>query len=248
MWDILDQEDPDRAGIAEVRYVEGLYRMWDDILAAHPGLFIDNCASGGQRIDIELCSRSIPLWRTDGTITPLMEKNYEEAALRNQVITAGLSRYLPFHVSGQMGATPYLFRSGFNGGIAFCEDIRSAEYPRDQLAAAIAEGKRIRKYYSGDFYALSDVSTDPSAWLVMHYHLRETREGMVMAFRRPGSPYTGFACTLRGIQPDAPYDVTLSRGFERGEPVRMAGAYLVKYDARIEEAPGSLVLEYREVR
>lgn len=59
---------------------------------------------------------------------------------------------------------------------------------------------------------------------------------------------TGFVCTLRGIQPDAQHGVTLSHGFEQGESVRMAGADFVKYDARIEEAPGSLVLEYREVR
>lgn len=248
MWDILDQEDPDRAGIAEVRYVEGLYRMWDDILAANPGLFIDNCASGGQRIDLELCARSIPLWRTDGTITPLMEKNYAESAMRNQVITAGLNRYLPLHVSGQMGVTPYLFRSGFNGGIAFCEDIRAEDYPREQLAAAIAEGKRIRKYYLGDFYALSDVSTDPSAWLVMQYHLPDTGEGMVMAFRRPASPYTGFACTLRAIRNDAEYEVTLSRGFEQETPVRMSGTGLAACDAHIDEAPGSLLLEYREIK
>jgi alpha-galactosidase len=42
------------------------------LLAANPGLFIDNCASGGQRIDLETCARSIPLWRTDGTIGPLL--------------------------------------------------------------------------------------------------------------------------------------------------------------------------------
>jgi len=247
MWDILDQQRPGPRGIGEVRYVEGLYRMWDDILAANPGVFIDNCASGGQRIDLELCARSIPLWRTDGTITPLMEKNYEESALRNQVITAGLNRYLPFHVSGQMGATPYLFRSGFNGGISFCEDIRAADYPREQLAAAIAEGKRIRKYYFGDFYALSGVSTDPGAWLVMQYHLDGEGQGMVMAFRRPASPYTGFACNLRGIREDAVYEVVMSHGYEPGEPVRMPGAELATFDARIEEAPGALLMEYRQV-
>ncbi len=247
LWGILDERDPDRAGIDEVRYVEGLYRMWDDLLAAHPGLFIDNCASGGQRIDLELCARSIPLWRTDGTIIPLLEKNYAEAALRNQVITAGLNRYLPFHTSGQMGVTPYLFRSGFNGGMAFSEDIRAADYPRDQLAAAIAEGKRIQKYYPGDFYALSDVSIEPSAWLVMQYHLAGSGEGMVLAFRRPASPYTGFACPLRGIRPDAEYDVTVSRGYVPEAPVRMTGAELANFDARIEEAPGSLLMEYRVV-
>lgn len=43
----------------------GLYAFWDALLARHPGLIIDNCASGGRRIDLETVSRSIPLWRTD---------------------------------------------------------------------------------------------------------------------------------------------------------------------------------------
>ena len=62
-------------------------------------------------------------------------------------MTAGLSRYVPFSTSGQMGATPYLFRSGFNAGISFGEDCRPAGYPLELLKQAIAEGKRIRKYY-----------------------------------------------------------------------------------------------------
>ena len=66
-WQFMDAKDPDRAGMTEMRYVEGLYRMWDDILEANPHLFIDNCASGGRRIDLETMSRSIPLWRSDNT-------------------------------------------------------------------------------------------------------------------------------------------------------------------------------------
>ncbi len=80
-WQHLDQQDPGRVGLAEIRYVEGLYRMWDDIRAACPGLFIDNCASGGMRVDLETCSRSIPLWRTDATIGPLMNHDFDQAAL-----------------------------------------------------------------------------------------------------------------------------------------------------------------------
>lgn len=71
-WRHCDKNEPDRAGIAEIRYVEGLYRMWDDLLKAHPGIFIDNCASGGRRIDLETSARSLPLWRTDATIGPFL--------------------------------------------------------------------------------------------------------------------------------------------------------------------------------
>jgi hypothetical protein len=50
---------PDRQGITEIRYVEGLYAMWDEIRAKTSGTVPDDCASGGRRIDLEMCIRSI---------------------------------------------------------------------------------------------------------------------------------------------------------------------------------------------
>jgi len=246
-WRHLDQGDADRVGLAEIRYVEGLYRMWDDLLAAYPHLFIDNCASGGMRIDLETCSRSIPLWRTDATIGPLMNLDFNQAALQNQVMTAGLSRYVPFSTSGQMGVTPYQFRSGFNAGISFCEDCRPGDYPKELLKEAIAEGKRLRHYTFGDFCPLSDVTTSPKDWCVMQYHLPEEGAGMVVAFRRHRSPYGSFICDLHEIEGAATYDVTTSHTYTPSKPVRMKGASLRQLKAEIDECPGSVVVEYRAV-
>jgi len=51
--------------MTEIQHIEGLYALWDRILAAHPSIVIDNCASGGRRIDLETLRRSIGLWRSD---------------------------------------------------------------------------------------------------------------------------------------------------------------------------------------
>jgi len=246
-WQFLDKEDPNRVGMAEIRYMEGLYRMWDDILAAHPHLAIDNCSSGGRRIDLETCSRSIPLWRTDATIGPLMQKDFEQAALQNQVMTAGLGRYVPLSVSGQMGASPYLLRSGFNAGIAFCEDCRPPDYPRELLKQAVAEGKRLRKYFFGDFYTLTEVTTSPKDWCVLEYHRPAEQDGMVLAFRRRESPYYGMAVELRDVDPAATYEVVRSAGYEPAAPVRLRGSEFQPLRIDIDERPGSLVLEYKKV-
>ena len=88
-WSKMDA--PDRQGITEIRHIEGLYTFWDELLRRHPGLIIDNCASGGRRLDLETISRSIPLWRTD--------YNYLEPNGR-QNHTYGLSFYLPCHGTG----------------------------------------------------------------------------------------------------------------------------------------------------
>jgi len=248
LWAKLDAAaGPDRVGLAEIRYVEGLYRWWDDLRAAHPDLAIDNCASGGGRIDLELCARAIPLWRTDATIAPLLRGDSLQAALQNQVMTAGLSRYVPFNVSGQMGADPYNFRSGFNGGISFCEDIRPAGYPRETLRAAIAEGKRIRKYFFGNQYALTDITTSPKDWCVLQYHRSAEGDGMVLAFRRHASPYTGFTCALQEMDDAADYEVTLSPGYEQGPATVMKGAALRQLVIPTSAAPESVLVEYRRL-
>ncbi|MBX7259542.1 MAG: NPCBM/NEW2 domain-containing protein [Candidatus Hydrogenedentes bacterium] len=248
LWQKLDAAaGPDRVGIAEIRYVEGLYQWWDDMRAAHPGMAIDNCASGGGRIDLETCARAIPLWRTDGTITPLMNRDYLQAALQNQVMTAGLSRYVPFSVSGQMGADPYCFRSGFNAGISFCEDTRPADYPRDLLRAGIAEGKRIRKYFFGNLYALNEVTTNPTDWCALQYHRAAENDGMILAFRRHRSPYTALKCALHEIDADAEYEVVFSPGYSPNPSVKMKGADLQAIELKIDEMPGSLLVEYRKL-
>jgi alpha-galactosidase len=249
MWRELDlRAGPDRAGIAENRYVEGHYAVWDRLLALFPDLLIDNCASGGQRIDLETCARSIPLWRTDGTIGPLLEKRFEQAALQNQLMSISLNRYLPYHVSGQMGAAPYLFRSGLNGGIAFCEDVRPAAYPREQLRRAIVEAKRLRKYFAGDFYPLTEESSDERAWCILQYDRPEQGDGMVIAFRRPRSPYPAFVLEeLQGIDPAARYHVTWSTDYTPGKPQLLTGKQLLAAHITIDQRPGSVVMEYRKV-
>jgi alpha-galactosidase len=272
-WQHENAKDPERVGMAEIRCMEGLYRLWDDLLARNPGLFIDNCASGGMRIELETCSRAIPLWRTDCTIMPLVCYRFDDAALVNQVITSGLNRYMPFSTSGQMGATPYLFRSGVNAGIVFCEDIRSVDYPRENarkgrelagvpikylygetgyprelLKAGVAEIKRLRKYYFGDFYNVSAVTASPHDWCVNQYHLPKAGAGIIIAFRRHKSPYGSFICdNLHAIDPEARYLVKRAHDYKPGRGVTMSGAALKQLKIEITERPGSEIIEYKRV-
>ncbi len=246
-WQFLNQQDPARVGIAEIRYVEGLYRMWDDLRTQYPHLLIDNCASGGRRIDLETCSRAIPLWRSDNTCDMIGDDpgRIADAAVKNQLMSLGLNRYVPLSTVGQMGTTPYLFRSGFNGGIAFAEDCRGAEFPRDQLRRAIAEGRELRPYWLGDFYPLSTPTLDPTAWCVMQYHRPAESDGIVLCFRRDRSPYAGFDCALRDIDETADYEVIERPDYQPAAPRTMKGEQLQRYRALINSQPGSLIIQYR---
>ena len=61
-WDRL-QEDG-RKGYVENRYIINYLRYFDAILEA-TGTFIDSCASGGKRLDLETTKRAVALWRDD---------------------------------------------------------------------------------------------------------------------------------------------------------------------------------------
>ena len=78
IWKTHDKEG--REGITENHYIEGLYKYWDYLLNRFPTLLIDNCASGGRRIDYETVLRSAPLWRTD--------YHYGEPYLRVRILFA----------------------------------------------------------------------------------------------------------------------------------------------------------------
>ena len=239
--------DPNRTGMTEMRYVEGYYAFWDAMRAANPGLLLDNCSGGGTRIDLETSSRSLSLWRTDSAVWSIVRKQKEETAILNQSINQGLNRYVPLSQSGIVGAEPYYFRSGFNGGITFCEDVRPAGFERELLKQGIAEGKRLRKYLLGDFSPLTKPTVSAEAWCAYQYDLPASGEGAVFVFRRPESPYFGYQLNLRGIDPAADYEVTEARTYSPEKPRRMKGAELQRYGATIEDLPGSLLVEYRKI-
>ncbi|MBK7710866.1 MAG: alpha-galactosidase [Bacteroidales bacterium] len=97
-WEANDEAD--RTGISEIRHIEGLYAYWDSLLVRFPNLIIDNCSSGGRRIDLETISRSSPLWRTD--------YQYGEPN-GSQCHAYGLNFYIPLHGTGNFTPSPYHF-------------------------------------------------------------------------------------------------------------------------------------------
>ena len=45
--------------------VLGYLKLWDTLRERHPGLWVDSCASGGRRNDLESMRRGVPLHYTD---------------------------------------------------------------------------------------------------------------------------------------------------------------------------------------
>ena len=230
-WRAADEVD--RQGISEIRFTEGLYAFWDELLARHPGLIIDNCASGGRRIDLETTSRSIVLTRSDYI--------YEPAS---QCHTYGLHLYLPCSITSSGKTDIYDFRSALGGGIGLGWNPYAADFPVEQAQRMINEFKRLRPFFYGDFYPLTPYSIGDDVWMAYQFHREDLEQGMVLAFRRPNNFDAAARLKLRGLLPSARYELNFED--TSNKEIFTGEALAAGIDVTIEQAPGSLLVTYRK--
>ncbi|MBI5388167.1 MAG: alpha-galactosidase [Verrucomicrobia bacterium] len=198
---------PDRQGISEIRYIEGLYAFWDGLLARHPGLMIDNCASGGRRIDLETLGRATPFWRTDGP----------RDAIAHQGHTYGLLAWAPLSATSQDRARDdYEFRSSMCSGLCLNWWV-SGDAPAERIPesfpfawakATLEQYLQVRGFYYGDYYPLTSYSLGRDLWMAYQLDRPDQRRGLVVALRRPESPYESARLPLYGLDERATYRIT----------------------------------------
>ena len=202
---------PDRRGTHEIRHIMGLYRLWDALLERFPHLLIDNCASGGRRIDIETLRRSIPLWRSDLQCL----SNYPPEAAQTHGCSFGA--WMPYSGTGTgrgMIGDVYRFRSAYASALTcnFLYAEREAwHYTSEQLdwfRYYMAEYLRVRPYLSGDRYPLTTPNDDPCGWNGVQYHCPEQQSGIVQVFAHERTPFTAAQFPLRGLEPERQYIFT----------------------------------------
>lgn len=231
---------PDRQGITEIRYVEGLYEMWDELLAKHPGLVIDDCASGGRRIDLEMIQRSVPLWRSDTSCSP-------GHADWNQAQSCGLGQYVPLHTACTWTPETYDIRSAQTGGAILQLDYRAPDFPVEHAKRLIAEAKENQKYWYGDLYVLTRPTTTPDHWCAFQYHRPDLGAGVVYVFRRPDSPYPVLELPFKALAPDAKYRLEIINDALESTVREVSGSEAsAGLETRVPRG-GSVLLRYRKI-
>lgn len=233
-----ENDAPDRQGMTEIRYIEGLYEMWDELRARHPGLLIDNCASGGRRIDVEMCMRSLPLWRSDMGCS-------QNPVDWNQVQCGGLSLYIPFHAVASWTPAPYDVRSVSSAGVVCQWDYLNEQFPLDQARASLAEARENQKFWIGDFYPLTPQSAAQDQWAAYQFHRPDLDAGIVLVFRRGESRYTGLNVRLRGLSPTSTYQVEFIDDAREKTSRTMTGEELLSsLEPRLSRPATSLLVRY----
>ena len=236
-WDAGDEaEGPDRVGVTEMKYIAGLYRFWDTIRERHPDMLIDNCASGGRRLDIELNSRSHSYCRSDFFI----KNRGDDQILAAQNTTLNTLDIQPFQASESNPADvgdEYAFFSAMGSSIVFSPSMRGFRYskrggiPESDMAwlrKMFAVADRMRPYYLGDFYPLTEpTGLERDVWCAWQMHRPDRDDGFVLAFRRSECPTDTFTPSLGGLEDGVDYEITLwdgrRAGTLKGEELRTRG-------------------------
>lgn len=213
-WEFADKEG--RRGITEIYHISGLYRLYDALLAEFPHLYIDNCASGGRRMDFEMVKRSVHLYRTDYQCVFNPDPDVTNTHHTN------ISKFLPVTGCSTKRKTDiYAARSTYSsswGFSAYGTIIQSISDDEIKwLADIIEEYKSIRKYFVCHFHSFGSDKYDKSSWVIWQYHDSKNDEGIVMAFRREKSPNDSARITLKELSGNYKfYNVDTKETFENG--------------------------------
>ncbi len=240
-------DEPGREGMIEQRFVTGLYAFWDELQRRHPGLLIDNCASGGRRLELEMLGRSVALWRSDYNCFPGANPD------GSQLHTLGLHLWLPQNAISPPPAVEddYQVRSCYSAGLVlstrkFGIDGGAEGLPWDSFRRWLNEARRLRPLFAGDFYPLTPGTVDSTAWLAYQLLLPETGKGAVVAFRRPASPQSAATFQLSDL-PDGNYELEDADSGETwqaiGEELRTSGLTL-----RMPEPRSSRIVYFQLTR
>lgn len=233
-----DADQPGRRGITEIRHIENLYRFWDYLLDRFPGLLIDNCASGGKRLDWESIGRSAPLWRSD-------YYHYDDPD-GYQCHTYGLNFFLPIHGTGILLPDQYSFRSSLSSALQCNWKVTEPGVSVLDMQQRIREYRDIREYYYEDYYPLSGTGdlTGSDVWLAYQMHRPSDDSGIVVAFRRQDAPNAEYTVRLGGLTPDDSY--TLLDCDTQAETVRSGRELTEGLTLRLDNPKSSLLIKYRK--
>ena len=232
---------PNRQGMTEIRYVEGHYEMWNRFRQEVPGLWIDNCASGGRRIDLETISLSIPLWRSDTNCSP----GHPEW---NQTQTLGLTQYIPLFACCAWEADPYTARSAATMGPIYQYNFLDNDYDLTLTRASITESQINQKFWYGDFYPLSEVKSGKNNLLAWQLHREDLDAGIIYIFRQGDCPYTGLDLSPYAIDDDATYEITIKRDYSAGSAKTLSGKQFAELTIELPEKQSSAMVEYRKIK
>lgn len=211
-------DETDRKGLTEIKYINGLYAHWDRLFTDFPDLFRVNCASGGRRIDLETISRFHVHQKSD-----LWFKN-----VTDQCSLFGLSHFLPNGVI----MTPLALMDD----TSFCSAAASSlclgwiadgdVFDTARARKLINRYQQLRSLLNKNWYALTPCSRRLDAVIAIQFHDPDQDRGALMIHHRENSQVESMTFTLKGLLAEHTYRFTAADGDQSDEACVTQGSAL----------------------
>ncbi len=194
-WQKADKEYYDgRKGICENHYVTNLYKFLDYLCDNIDGLIIDNCASGGKRLDLEMTYRSIPFWRSDYNCS-----YHSDLFEATQSHTYGISFWLP--ISG----TALWMESEYSARSAIMPLMLMDFYSHKHEDFSFHNEQRA--LMGGNYYPIEFGSFDKDKILAMQFDSEAGKEGTALIYKRENVKDDEYIVKFNGLSDEVIYNV-----------------------------------------
>ncbi len=243
-----------RQGITENLYIQNHYRLWDEVreLTASLGgaYWVDSCASGGGRNDLESMRRGYPVLRSDSEWAMVTQN----ASLR-LAYTHALSKWLPIngltineYKNNQV--SKYFARCSYNPIMSYSLGFsKNKNLDWDVVLQTQKEFEEISKYLIKDYYPLTPYhkTTDNKNIEVFEFFDSELNEGVIEAYRQDNCEYNKVQVCLQGLDKDKYYSLEDKDG--NLSMTKVKGAMLQKgFNIILNEKASSAIIVIKEAK
>lgn len=205
-----------RIGITENLYYQNHYKLWDEIIKTtsidnNGCAFVDACASGGGRNDLESMRRGVPMLRSDADRTTIpLRLSYSHS----------LNPWLPYTgCSAQESAKQlvsgywdqYVLRASYMSVMTYGSKFRKDQDKLDYnvLKTAQNEWDEIKHYFYKDYYNLTPYTTpkDDRHWNAYMYFDNEKDDGVIQVFRQKNAIENTRLIKIKGVANNHNYQI-----------------------------------------
>ena len=225
-------EAEDRIGMIENLHAQGYLEYWDSLILRNPGLWIDSCASGGRRNDLETMRRAVTLHYTDVGYGnhPIKQKQHRE-----------MFEWIPYFRAHNMNWDNAENGTYENGGrptdrFAFhcaLTPALTSMFTYDDSEENFAIGREMDEIWreaaelelKGDYYPISECRCDPHDWYAMQFDYETECRGFVQAIRNTLAEGESYTLNIPCIHAGKTYTLT---DRESGNTIKLSAEELAK--------------------
>ena len=234
-WTEADEKT--RKGITENLYVQGYLALWDKIIERYPSIYMDSCASGGGRNDLETMKRAVPLHYTDW-----FDGNHEDYDMKGKM-TQALFAWFPYF-KNEIYETTNMYKVRMNYAPLSLMNLNGLLYANTDWTytkRGYDEFEQIRDYFYADYYQLFEWESKADRWNGWEFYDPATASGYASVFCHEATSNLTETVKLKGLDPEKNYRIT---DFDGLIDVTASGAQLMEQGitVTVPEKPYAVVM------